>query len=158
MRLMRYDRCCVILVLTSAAACGDNSTPTAPMQMPPPASVAGTWAGTWQATQAVGGAYVDTLVMNLTQVGSDVSGMWSTEHGSGAVVGRTTLTSFSGFLTFYFTSLSIRGPAEPCTGTLGVSGTAGGTTLNWTSPEAHAAVPANCTNLPTSITLTMQSR
>jgi len=154
---MRYDRCCVVLLLISASACGGNSTPTAPMP-PSPASVAGTWSGTWQATQAVGGAYVDAVVMNLTQVDSNVSGTWSTEQGGGAVVGRTTATSFSGYLTFYFTSLSIRGPAEPCTGTLGVSGTAGGTTLNWTSPGAIAAVPAACTNLPTSITLTVQSR
>jgi hypothetical protein len=92
-------------------------------------------------------------VMNLTQVGSDVSGTWSTEQGAGAVVGRTTVTTFSGYLTFYFTSLSVRGPSEPCTGTLGVSGTAGGNTLNWTSLGAIAAVPDACTNLPTSITL-----
>ena len=46
---------------------------------------------------------------------------------------------------------NIRGP---CTGTFAASGSAGGTTLNWTSP----AVTGNCSNLPTGITIAVQAR
>jgi hypothetical protein len=136
-----FKRTCVVLLLLSAAACGGSSN------APSSANVAKNWQGTWQATQT-SGSYLIALVMNLTQAGSTVTGTWATSQGNGTVSGTTTQNTFSG--TFTWNSLSTTGGA--CTGTFAVSGAAGGTTLNWTSP----AVTGNCTNLPTSITIAVQ--
>ena len=140
-------RACVFALMLAAAACG--STTTAPT-LSSPARVAGTWSGTWQATTADGGAYSSALAMTLTQAGSTVSGTWSTSDTNGTVSGTTTNGGFSG--TFTWNGASTTGGA--CTGTLPVSGSAGGTAMSWTS----AAVTGNCTNMPTAITIAVQSR
>lgn len=131
-----------------AAACGSDA-PAAPS----PASVAGNWTGTFQSTQAASGASIVAFVMNLTQAGSSVSGTWGYSGlsiANGTVSGATTTSSFSG--TFTFNATATNGTA--CTGTFAVSGNAGGNTLTWTSP----GVTANCTNLPTGITIAVQAR
>lgn len=140
-------RALLMLGICLFAAC--SSSPSAP-STPPPASVAGNWSGTWQATQTTGGPYLIAYVMNLNQSGSTVSGTWSTAQANGTVSGATTSTSFSGTLTW--NGSSVGGTA--CTGSLAVSGSAGGQTVTWTSP----AVTGNCGNLPTSITIAAQLR
>src|SRR3989442_875430 len=125
-----FKRGCLVLLLMSASACGNS--PTAPS----PASVAGNWSGTWQATQASGG-FILAPGFELSPTNSSVAGTWSTSQGNGTASGTTTSTNFSG--TFTWNSRSPSGGA--CTGDLAVSGTAGATTLNWTSPT----VTGNCT-------------
>lgn len=141
-----------ILIALLAVGCGSSSsTPAAPSQpAPSPASVAGTWTGTWQATQVTGGPYLIAYVMTLNQAGANVTGTWSTAQANGTVTGTTTSTAFSG--TFTWNATTNGGAA--CTGTFAVSGNAGGSTVSWTSP----AVTASCTNLPTGITIAAQSR
>jgi hypothetical protein len=140
------SRACVFVLLVAAVACG--SSPNGP-SLSSPAGLAGNWSGTWQATLVNGGAYSEALAMTLTQAGSAVSGTWSTSDTNGTVSGTATYSSFSG--TFTWNGISTTGSA--CTGTLPVSGSAGGTAMSWTS----AAVTGNCTNLPTAITMAVQS-
>jgi hypothetical protein len=134
-----------------AAGCGSSSSPVAPTPpAPQPAQIAGTYTGTWQATQVTGGPYLIAYVMTLNQSAANVTGTWSTAQANGTVTGTTTPTAFSGTMTW--NGLTNGGSA--CTGTFAVSGPAGGPTVNWTSP----AVTANCNNLPTGITIAAQLR
>lgn len=143
-------RSLLALILLSALACGGNS-PTAPTPAPPPpASVAGSWSGTWQATQVTGGPYLIAYVMVLNQSAANVTGTWSTAQANGTVTGTTTTSSFSGTMTW--NGLTVGGSA--CTGTFAVSGAAGGNTVSWTSP----GVTATCNNLPTSVVIAAQLR
>lgn len=143
-------RSLLAVLCVSALACGGNS-PTAPSTPPPPpASIAGAWTGTFQATQVTGGPYIIALVMTLNQSAANVTGTWATSQANGTVTGTTTTTSFSGTLTWN----GVTNNGSSCTGTFAVSGTAGGPTLNWTSP----AVTGNCGNLPTAITVAAQTR
>jgi hypothetical protein len=139
-------RVCVFVLLVATVACGNNlAAPT----LSAPAGLAGNWSGTWQATLANGGAYSEALTMTLTQAGSAVSGTWSTSDTNGTVSGTATSSAFSGTFTWNATSTT----GTSCTGTLPVSGSAGGSAMSWTS----AAVTGNCTNLPTAITMALQS-
>ena len=143
--LPRFKRGGIVLLLILATACSGSST------APSTTSVAGNWSGTWQNTQ-VGGSYIVPLTMNLSQGASSVAGTWSTATANGTVTGATTTSTFSG--TFTWNATDFHGVA--CTGTFPVSGSAGGNTLNWTSPGV-TGMTGNCTNLPTSITLAVQS-
>ena len=140
----------IVLVALLAAGCGSD-TPAAPTP-PPPASVAGTWSGTIQYTQSSTGTslHVQAIALSLTQAGSAVNGTYAAESFNGTVSGTTTPSSFSGSMTFNATTLG----GTPCTGTLAVSGGAGGNTMTWTSP----AVTASCTNTPVGITIVIQHR
>ena len=144
----------ILIVTTAVSACGGSDAPAAPA--PVFANVAGTWTGTFQSTQndsntglPVQGAQAVSLTM--TQNGSTVTGTWTTTAAatprSGSIAGTTTAAAFSG--TFSYNSTSVNG--TPCTGTLAVSGPAGGVALTWTSP----AIVENCTNAPTNITITV---
>lgn len=136
--------------LLVALGCGGNS-PTAPTPIVvPPASIAGSWSGTFQATQVSGGPYLIAYVMALNQAGANVTGTWATAQAQGTVTGTTTPTSFSGTLTW--NGATVGGTA--CTGTFAVSGSAGSNTVNWSSP----GVTANCNNLPTSVVIAAQLR
>jgi len=141
-------RALLVVVAVLSFACG-SSSPTAPSP-PPPASVAGSWTGTWQATQVTGGPYLISLVMVLNQSGANVTGTWGTSQAEGTVTGTTTTSTFSGTMTWNGRTNS----GAACTGTFAISGNAGGPTVTWTSP----AVTANCTNLPTGITIAAQLR
>lgn len=139
----------IVLLALLCAACGSDPTPVAPTP-PSPASVAGTWSGTLQGSQPIQGAFLIAAVMTLNQSGPTVTGTWSTGNANGTVSGTTTASSFTG--TFTWNASTATG--APCTGTLAVSGSAGGNTVNWTSP----LVTGNCSNLPNSLTLAMQRR
>jgi hypothetical protein len=138
------------LLLILASGCGGNSSPAAPS----PANVAGTWLGTMQYTaMPIGGGtltqFEQPISISLTQSGTAVSGTWTTTNGharNGAVGGTTTTTSFSGSLTYNTTSTT----GGQCTGTIAVSGSAGGNSLTWTSP----IIIENCTDPLTNITIT----
>jgi hypothetical protein len=138
------------LVLLGAMACGGStSTPTAPT--PTPANVAGTWSGTFGFTaQAPFTSGMIPLTMNLTQAGSSVSGTWVDGGASGTVSGATTTTSFSGT----FTWNAILNGATVCIGTFAVSGSAGGNTVNWTSPGLTTMTGICPGGGPTNITIT----
>jgi hypothetical protein len=142
-------RCALAVLLLVSVACGSNS-PTAPAPAPQPANIAGSYTGTWQATQTTGGPYLIAYIMQLNQSGATVTGTWSTAQANGTVTGTTTPTTFSGT----FTWNAVTNGGSPCTGTFAVSGNAGGPTITWTSP----AVTASCTNLPTGITIAAQVR
>lgn len=129
------------------SACG-GSSPTAPAP-PPPANIAGGWTGTLQGTQT-GGPFLVAVVMDLTQAGDSVNGTYSTASWSGTVSGTTTPTAFSGSFTFNARTTT----GASCSGTFAGSGSAGGTTMTWTSP----GVSGTCNNLPTSMTLAVQRR
>lgn len=135
----------VFLLGLHATACGSPDAPSA-------ANIAGRWSGTFQSTQA-GGSTVLPFEMTLTQVESSVAGVWSVSGvliANGTVTGATTATTFSG--TFTFNSTTTGGAA--CAGAFTVSGNAGSNTIVWTSP----GVTANCSVLPTSITIAAQLR
>src|SRR3954464_1185918 len=150
-----WNRVALAVCLLTSLACG-GSSPAAPSSPPPApapppvASLVGSWTGTWQATQTTGGPYLIAYVMVLNQSAANVTGTWSTAQANGTVTGTTTTSSFSGTMTW--NGLTNNGSA--CTGTFAVSGTAGGATVNWTSP----AVTANCNNLPTGVTIAAQVR
>jgi hypothetical protein len=141
----------VAVLSVVALACGSDS-PTAPTPppAPQPAQIAGSYTGTWQATQVTGGPYLIAYTMSLNQSAANVTGTWATAQANGTVTGTTTPTSFSGTMTWNAATNN----GTPCTGTFAVSGNAGGNTVTWTSP----AVTANCTNLPTGITIAAQVR
>jgi hypothetical protein len=140
-------RAFVILFLISTVACGSSSTPTAPL----PATVAGSWAGTFQFTSADGSQRVMPFVMTLTQTGSSVTGMWSASADivySGTVTGATTPSTFAGTFTINLNVATI------CLGIFAVSGGASGNTVTWTSP----GVMGNCSVFPSSISIMAQLR
>jgi hypothetical protein len=138
-----------MLILTTLtmllSACASNSN--APSTV---AIVSGNWTGTFAGTQASGAVFTMPFVMSLYQSGSTVIGTWEVTSGFavGTVTGATTASSFAGT----FTWNGRTGSGLPCAGTFGVSGAVGGDALSWTSP----GVTADCTNLPTSITMTAQ--
>lgn len=148
----RMKRLIVIAALLAAAGCSGSSSPTAPTPapVPQPAQIAGNYTGTWQATQVTGGSYLIAYVMVLNQSGANVTGTWSTAQANGTVNGTTTPTTVSGTMTWN----GVTNGGTPCTGTFAFSGNAGGATATWGSP----AVTANCTNLPTGITIAAQLR
>ena len=112
------------------------------------ASVAGSWSGTIQYNGGMANTPVfQTIVMNLTQTGSTVSGVYTTPQFSGNVTGTTTRNTVSG--NFSFSGTTVTGAV--CTGTFAVTGNAGGATLNWTSPGVTGA---NCSGTPLAIVIT----
>lgn len=131
------------------SACGGSSTPVAPTP-PANATVSGGWSGTFEYSTTSGRQTPIAFAMDLTQAGSTVNGTYATSAFSGTVSGATTPTNFSG--SFTFNAQTLNGSA--CTGTMAVSGSAGASTMSWTSP----AVTANCTNTPTAITIAVQRR
>lgn len=144
-------RCLLLLVLLCSAcsACGADA-PAAPTPVPV-AQVAGNWTGTMNYTTTAGGPFIITWQMNLTQAGSAVNGTYVAQNFQGTVAGTTSISNtFSGTLTYNATATN----GAACQGTFAVSGTAGGTTLTWTSP----GVISNCTNTPLSMTIAVQSR
>lgn len=145
-------RAVLVLVLLFTAACGSDSSPVAPSAPPPPqpAQIAGSYTGTWQATQVTGGPYLIAYVMVLNQAAANVTGTWSTAQANGTVTGTTTPTTFSGTMTWN----GVTNNGTACTGSFAVSGPAGGNTATWTSP----AITANCNNLPTGVTIAAQLR
>jgi hypothetical protein len=142
-------RLCLALALLACTACG-SSAPTAPAP-PALAQVAGGWTGTFEATQA-GTPGSIAIVLDLTQAGANVNGTYGIGNGTatGTVSGTVTPTAFSGTLTFNATAIG----GQPCTGTFAASGTAGASTMRWTSP----GITGNCGNLPTAITIAIQRR
>src|SRR5205085_4480431 len=112
-----------VALLVAAIGCGSSSSASAPST----ANVAGTWSGTMTFTVSTGQA-AQAVTMNLTQSGASVSGPWQTTGGtipkSGNVGGTTTTSSFSGTFTI---NISNPSAGTSCSGTLPVSGTAGGT-------------------------------
>lgn len=143
-------RVLIAFALLTLVSCGGGNAPTAP-STPAVAQVAGGWSGTFEASQLSSGSGITALVMDLTQAGSSINGTYViTGFASGAVTGTVTTSTFSGSLTF--NAQAVNGSA--CTGTFSTSGSAGGTTMRWTSP----GVTGNCTNLPTGITIAIQRR
>lgn len=144
-------RAAAVLILGAwAGACGSSSS-----SGPTLAKLGGTWSGTMQFTHVSNGSPVQAVQdvsMNLAEDGSAIMGTWQTSTGtvskSGNVNGTVTATSFSGTFSFIGTTIAT---GAMCTGTLSVSGAAGGTTLTWTSP----GVVGNCSDPPTSVTFTV---
>ena len=140
----------VIVLGACAAACGSSSSAG-----PTVANVAGTWSGTIQFTHISNGAPVQAVqdvTLNLAENGSVVTGTWQTSGGTvakqGSVNGTTTASSFSGTFTFLGTTIAT---GTMCSGTLSVSGGAGGSVLTWTSP----GVVGNCNDPPTNVTFSV---
>lgn len=138
------------ILVAAVAACG-SSVSSAPSY----AKLAGTWSGTIQFTHMSNGSPVQAVQdvsFVLAQSGGTITGTWQTSTGTvskqGNVNGTVTATSFSGTFSFLGTTIAT---GASCTGTLPVSGAAGGTTLTWTSP----GVTGNCSDPPTSVTFTV---
>jgi hypothetical protein len=140
-----------LLLITASACSGYTNTPTPTA----PAFVAGSWGGLFQYYRLDFRPDIasDPFGMTLTQSGSSVSGTWFANYTfggpatNGTVTGTVTSTTFSGTFTW-----NSNGGA--CTGTIAVSGPAGGTTFRWTGP----AVIGNCDHLPTNPTFNVFSR
>lgn len=134
----------ILVVAVFGVGCGGGGVTTPATNNS--ASVAGSWSGVIQYSAGLSNTPIlQTIVMNLTQSGSTVTGTYTTPNFSGTVTGTTTTSVFSG--SFTFNSTSVTGTA--CTGTFAVTGNAGGTMLNWTSP----GVTANCSGTPQSIVI-----
>jgi hypothetical protein len=139
----------LVLLLISASACGGSDTAPAPTA-PSFASAAGKWTGTFQASTGTNPPGVSTMFMLNGQTGATVFGNWSITGFGGAngmVSGTTTVNTFSGTLTYNARTLQ----GNVCTGTIPVSGSAGGNTMTWTS----SGVVSSCTNLPFNITMAL---
>jgi len=140
----------LIAVLVSLCVVGcsrDKPTPTAPSP-PPPANIAGSWTGTFESNNWAQQA----ITLSLTQAGSGVNGTWAVEVQSwtGTISGTTDPSTFSG--SFTINARSVTGGA--CTGTASFSGSAGASTMTWTSP----GFSSTCTGMPAGIRVAMQRR
>lgn len=116
----------LILIAALASACGGSkAAPLAPTP-PPPAAVAGSWSGTFES------ATYNTvpILVDLNQIGANVTGTWTSTGGTvrpfGNVSGTVDQTSFAGTVSYNYAN----GP----TCSAAFSGTANSATLNWSSP------------------------
>jgi hypothetical protein len=134
----------VIMFVVSSLIASGCAGPNAPS----PANVAGSWSGVvrWMATN--GDVIPEAITMTLSQRGSAVTGTWNTRLRYGNVSGTTTSTDFSGTFTY---NTSAEDDGTPCVGSMAVSGNAGGSTLNWSSP----GVIENCLKAPQNISITL---
>jgi hypothetical protein len=130
----------VIAVALSVSACGKDSM-TAPSAM---VSIAGEWGGTFRASNWA----TDAAGFELFQTGDTISGTWATTIAYGTIAGTITGGTFAGT----FTITTSFQQSAVCTGSANVSGSTGGTTMQWTTPSFSG----NCTGLPANVTFTME--
>jgi hypothetical protein len=130
----------VIAVALSVSACGKDSM-TVPSEM---VSIAGQWGGTFRASNWAS----DAVGFELFQAGATVNGTWATTIAFGTIAGTITGSTFAGT----FTITTSFQQSAVCAGSANVSGSAGGTTMQWTTPS----FTGNCTGLPANVTFTME--
>jgi hypothetical protein len=130
-------------VVLTLSACG--STPVAPTP-PAPANISGGWSGTWEGSN---GVYA--VLLSLNQTNSTITGTWGVTdlNWLGNVSGTTDASSFTGNLTI----TTPRQGGGTCSGTGSFSGTAGATTMRWTT----IGFAGTCT-FPTGIAFNVQRR
>lgn len=121
-------RFAIVVVLALFAACGGDSTPSAPTAS---FNLAGTWTGSWQFVTS-GATVVDTVTATLTQSGATVSGTWTSESGAtGQISSLAAQSSTTGSMTISQARLT----GTACNATTSVSGTASASAIDLTVPQ-----------------------
>ena len=141
----------LVAIAVAVACMAGCASGTPPAASGPPANVAGSWTGTIAFTTSAGQAS-QAVTMTLAQSGTSISGTWQAPGGTipknGTVGGTTTASSFAGTFTITISNLTT---GTSCSGTLAVSGPAGGNTMTWTSP----GVVGTCSDAPNNVTFTL---
>ena len=115
----------IVCVVVSVAGCGGSSTAPSAVSVGTATNIAGAWNGTITSSNNATAQFR----MDLTQSGSDVTGMWNSTSvsWSGQIVGAVNRTAFDG--QFKFSGTAADGTV--CTGTANVTGPVSGSTMTW---------------------------
>ncbi len=141
-------RCLLLVVAILATACGgDNDRPLAPSP-PPPVQIAGNWSGTFESNYSP-----EAVLVNLTQVGANVTGTWAMTSGvraTGNVSGAVDAGAFTGIITYGLSSGAI------CQGSF--SGLSLVSSLNWSSPGFTGNCGLSAPGNPVNVRFVLQRR
>lgn len=115
----------LIVFVLLVSACGKDN-PVKPTPPPPqPVNIAGSWSGTFESQTYL----TEAILMDLNQIGANVTGTWAQSGGVkafGNVNGTVSPTSFIGTISYNY--------AGGSTCSASFSGPTTTTTINWTSP------------------------
>jgi len=146
---MRSRFAALVVCLATVGCGGDSSTPTAPTVVapPPPAQISGTWSGTFESNYSP-----EAVAMNLTQVGTTITGTWAMTSGvraTGNVSGAVDTSQFTGIITY---SLG----TNTCQASF--SGSANSSNLAWSSPGFTGACGLTSPGNPVNVRFVLQRR